>query len=82
MQYFPLEPGGRVFPVKSPEILVLRKLGWYEMGGRVSQRQWRDLLGILQNKADSLDLAYLDQWATVLKVHDLLNQALQEAGLR
>lgn len=52
------------------------------MGGRVSQRQWRDLLGILQNKADSLDLTYLDHWANILKVHDLLNQALQEAGLR
>jgi hypothetical protein len=52
------------------------------MGGRVRNRQWRDLLGILQNKADSLDLAYLDHWANVLKVNDLLTQALQEAGLQ
>lgn len=82
VQYLPLEPGGRAFPVKSPEILILRKLGWYEMGGRVSQRQWSDLLGILQNQAGSLDLAYLDHWASVLKIDDLLTQALQEAGLR
>jgi len=62
--------------------MILRKLEWYEMGGRVSKRQWRDLISILQNKANSLDLAYLDHWGTALRVHDLLSQALQESGLR
>jgi hypothetical protein len=32
-------------------------------------------------KAATLDLAYLDRWAQVLNVHDLLEQALREAGL-
>lgn len=32
IQYLPLEPGGRVFPVSSPESIVLRKLEWYASG--------------------------------------------------
>jgi hypothetical protein len=82
VRQLPLEPGGRTFPVKSPEVLVLRKLEWYEMGGRVSQRQWRDLVGILQHAQSTLDLAYLNHWASVLGVQALLTQALQEAGVK
>ena len=33
--------------VCAPEELVVTKLEWYEMGGRVSQRQYRDVLGVL-----------------------------------
>lgn len=40
IQHLPLETGGRTFPFASPEAIVLHKLEWYEMGGRVSQRQW------------------------------------------
>ena len=82
IHYLSLQTGDRPFSVSSPESMILRTLEWDEMGGRVSNRQWRDLLGILQKKADSLDLACLDRWANVLKVHDLLTQALQEAGLQ
>jgi hypothetical protein len=81
IHYLPLERGGRSFPVSSPEAMILRKLEWYEMGGRVSKRQWGDLIGILQKKAATLDLIYLDRWARVLRVDDLPEQALQEAGL-
>ena len=49
------------------------------MGGEVSDRQWRDILGIMKTRAGELDLDYLRQWANDLKVHDLLKRALQEA---
>lgn len=81
IQYLPLEEGERAFPVTSPEATVVRKLEWYEMGGRGSSRQWQDILGILVKKANALDLAYMERWARVLKVSDLLTQALEEAGL-
>ena len=81
IRHMSLLSDGRSFPVSSPEAMVLRKLEWFEMGGRGSTRQWSDLIGILQNEADSLDLAYLNRWARVLNVYDLLTQALQEAGL-
>ena len=64
----------------SPEDTVLSKLEWYRMGGEVSDRQWRDILGVMKTRAGDLDLDYLRKWARELKVTDLLDRALGEAG--
>lgn len=49
------------------------------MGGEVSERQWRDSLGILKTRAGELDLDYLRKWARELKIADLCERALKEA---
>jgi len=67
--------------VATAEDTLLAKLEWYRMGGEVSERQWRDVLGILEVQAENLDLEYLRKWAKELKVSDLLEQALKEATL-
>lgn len=72
------EPEERVYVV-SPEDIVIAKLEWYRMGGEVSDRQWRDILGVLKTKAGELDLEYLRKWGAELKVSDLLKRALTEA---
>lgn len=59
------------------EDTVLAKLRWYRMGGEVSDRQWRDVLGMLSLRQNDLDGAYLDRWAEVLHVQDLLQTARQ-----
>jgi hypothetical protein len=64
----------------SPEDTILSKLEWYRMGGEVSDRQWRDILGVLKTRSGELDLAYMQKWAGELKVTDLLDRALKEAG--
>ena len=67
--------------VASAEDTVLTKLEWYRMGGEVSDRQWRDVLGVLRVQGKRLDSAYLHRWAATLGVTDLLEQALVQAGL-
>jgi hypothetical protein len=66
--------------VTSPEDTILSKLEWYRMGGEVSERQWRDILGVLKTRAGELDLEYLRNWAAELHVSDLLERALKESS--
>ena len=62
------------------EDIVLRKLEWYRAGGEISDRQWTDVLGLLQVQAESLDQDYLTRWARELGLTDLLDRAQVEAG--
>lgn len=67
--------------VTSPEDVILSKLEWYRMGGEVSDRQWRDILGVLKTRAGDIDLDYLRHWAEELRVSDLLKRALTQSTL-
>ncbi len=67
---------GRVFYVASPEDTILAKLAWYRLGGEISDRQWRDILGVLVVQGERLDLSYMRQWAMSLGVSDLFERAL------
>jgi hypothetical protein len=76
-----LDPlSGERFSVKSAEDTVLRKLLWYDEGGRVSDQQWTDLLGVLKLQGESLDHEYLKRWGRRLGIDPLLSQALRDAG--
>lgn len=68
----------RYLQVYSPEDILLQKLRWYRMGNEVSDRQWRDVLGIIHVQAGRLDEAYLRRGAAVLGVADLLDRARSE----
>lgn len=71
--------GMPAFWVISPEDLVLQKLAWGR--GSQSQKQWRDVLGILKLQAENLDYEYFAQWADNLGLTDFLSQAFSEAGI-
>ncbi len=66
--------------VASAEDTILSKLEWYRLGGEVSERQWRDVLGIISAQAERLDVAYMRRWARTLGVGDLLERALTETS--
>ena len=62
------------------EDVILAKLRWYRMGGEVSDRQWRDVLGVLALQAGRIDQDYLARWARSLQIADLLERALAQTG--
>lgn len=65
-------------PFQSAEDTVLSKLDWFRKGGRVSDRQWQDVIDILRTQGDRLDSKYLRVWAANLGIDDLLQRALEE----
>ncbi len=68
------------FDLTTPEDIILRKLEWFELGQRMSERQWKDVVGVLAVQKGALDDVYLDRWAKELGVEDLLERARKEAA--
>lgn len=75
-----LDEQGRTLVVATPEDIVLQKLAWYRSGGEISERHWRDVQGVLSVQGDSLDRAYMAEWARELGIDDLLAAAQAQAG--
>lgn len=69
--------GRRIF-VHPPEDILLQKLRWFRAGGETSDRQWRDVLGIVRVQGARLDRSYLEAQAEILQVSDLLERALAD----
>lgn len=67
--------------VASAEDVILNKLHWFRLGERVSERQWLDVLGVLQVQGVRLDFGYLKRRATQIGIDDLLKQAIEDAGI-
>jgi hypothetical protein len=63
------------------EDVILHKLYRYQLGGGVSERQWSDVLGVLQVQHDTLDRAYLKKAAQQRGVIKLLKEAFNEADI-
>jgi hypothetical protein len=62
------------------EDVILAKLHWFRKGGEVSEKQWRDVLGVLKVQGENLDFAYLEQMAARFGLADLLARAREDAG--
>ena len=72
---------GRMARFASAEDTLLAKLAWYASGGEQSERQWRDVLGIVATQGAALDWNYMREMATTLDVGDLLVRLRDQAGL-
>lgn len=65
----------------STEDIILHKLRWYESGGRASERQWLDVLGVIKVQGDCLDKEYLKLWSNELGIFELLMKAFRDSGV-
>ena len=75
------EESPRKFYLCSPEDVIISKLQWYQTGGGVSERQWKDVIGVLKVQSVKLDLEYLKSWASKLNLSELLNRSFRDAGI-
>jgi hypothetical protein len=77
-----LEAPGYTFDVyiRTVEDMILQKLRWYRLGREVSDRQWGDVIGMLEVQSEALDYGYLEKWAQTLNVTDPLHRAYSEIG--
>jgi hypothetical protein len=73
--------GGVALDITSPEAIVVQKLVWYRAGGETSERQWRDVLGVLKGQRGHLDLEAVREQADATGVADLFARACADAGL-
>jgi hypothetical protein len=64
--------GTEVF-VASPEDVVVAKLEWAKLGE--SERQLKDVAGILDSRAGELDLAYVENWVGELGLSEQWKRA-------
>ncbi len=60
---------------------MIQKLDWFHRAGEVSDRQWRDVVGVLKTQRRALDLQDLRRQAEALSLDVLLDRALTEAGV-
>ena len=65
----------RYLHVYAAEDILLQKLRWYRLGSESSDRQWRDVLGIMLAQGATMDEAYLDRGAERIDARDLLDRA-------
>ncbi len=64
--------------VATAEDTIVAKLEWARAGG--SERQLRDVMGILELRGSNLDVAYIERWIAELGLHVEWEQAKASLG--
>jgi hypothetical protein len=63
----------------APEDVIIRKLMWDRIGSELSDRQWRDVIGVLKLSSSILDWNELRRSAKETGVEELLSRAITDA---
>jgi hypothetical protein len=72
-------PDGAQIALATPEDVVLSKLIWRRESQ--SDKQWRDILGILKVQQEKLDFVYIRQWVDQFELENDWQRALVAAGV-
>ena len=68
--------------VLAPEAIALEKLRWYDLSNRSSDRQWNDVVKVIETQGEEFDARDFVRWAKELGLAELAQEALVEAGER
>jgi hypothetical protein len=77
-RYYTL-PGSGEVAIASPEDVIISKLVWRR--NSQSDKQWRDILGILKVQQEKLDFGYLREWVERFGLEADWQRAKVEAGV-
>ena len=80
-QYQVSDSSRNLLYLASAEDIILNKLQWFQMGGGVSERQWNDVLGVIQVQHQKLDHSYLKRSAQQRGVAELLQKVFNEFNI-
>jgi hypothetical protein len=72
-------PGSGEVAIASPEDVIISKLIWRQESQ--SDKQWRDILGVLKVQQEKLDFGYLQGWVERFKLEEDWHRAKVEAGI-
>jgi hypothetical protein len=72
-------PGGGEVVIASPEDVIISKLLWRRTSK--SDKQWRDILGVLKVQQEKLDFDYLQRWVDQFGLEQDWEKAKVEAGV-
>jgi hypothetical protein len=72
-------PGSGEVAIASPEDVIISKLVWRR--NSQSDKQWRDILGILKVQQEKLDFGYLREWVERFGLEEDWRRAKVEAGV-
>jgi hypothetical protein len=67
-----------LFDIVSAEDIILLKLQWYQSAGCISERQWSDILGVLDVQAQLLDMKYLRSCSEKLGLSGIFLKAIDQ----
>lgn len=68
----PLEISPGVFvPYATPEDMIIAKCRWFDLGRRVSDRQWNDLVRLYEVQRHHLDIPYIEKWLSEFGLSEL-----------
>ena len=73
-QLHPVSADEKMVYMLTAEDTILAKLAWYRLGGETSERQWRDIEGIIAVQAERLDWVYIEETGRILNVSDLVER--------